>query len=48
LKKDREEHRESFVPNHGDVFATALPLSDIDSKGRGRNERPPLTFIKKG
>jgi hypothetical protein len=47
LKKGRDKHRDSFIPNHGDVYATALYLSDIDPKGRGRNQRPPLTFIKK-
>ncbi len=46
LKKGREKHRDSFIPNHGDVYATALHLSDIDLKGRGRNERPALDFIK--
>ena len=47
LKKGREKHRDSFVPNHGDVYATALHLCDINPKGRGRNERPAMTFIKK-
>jgi len=47
LKPDHEKHPQSFVPNHGDVYATALYLSGIDPKGRGRNERPPLQFIKK-
>ena len=47
LKPGREKHRDSFIPNHGDVYATALHLSDINPKGRGRNQRPPLTFIKK-
>jgi len=47
LKPDHEKHPQSFVPSHGDVYATALYLSGIDPKGRGRNERPPLQFIKK-
>jgi len=47
LRQDREKSRESFVPNHGDAYATALHLSDITPKGHGRNERPPMTFIKK-
>ena len=36
----------SFVPGHGDVYATALDLSDINPNGIGRNKRPPLAFIK--
>ena len=47
LLPDREKHPESFIPNHGDVYATALHLSDIDPKGRGRNTRPPMKFIKR-
>jgi len=35
------------IPNHGDVYATALYLSDIDPKGKGRNDRAPLTYIKR-
>jgi hypothetical protein len=35
------------VPNHGDIYATALHLSDIDPKGKGRNDRAPLTYIKR-
>jgi hypothetical protein len=38
---------QGVVPNHGDVYATALHLSDIDPKGKGRNERGPLTYIKR-
>jgi hypothetical protein len=38
---------QSSIPNHGDVYATALYLADLDPKGRGRNDRPPLTCIKK-
>lgn len=45
LLPGREKHPESFIPNHGDVYATALHLSGIDPKGRGRNARPPLKFI---
>ena len=37
----------SFVPGHGDVYATALHLADIDPTGRGRNRRQPLRFIKR-
>ncbi|MCA1597235.1 MAG: hypothetical protein LC772_12550, partial [Chloroflexi bacterium] len=34
------------VPDHGDVYATALYLSDINPTGHGRNERPPMKYIK--
>jgi hypothetical protein len=47
LKSGADKHDKSFVPNHGDAYATALLLSDIDPKGRGKNQRPPMTFIKK-
>jgi len=47
LLPGRKQSEKSHIPNHGDVYATALYLSDIDPKGRGRNERPPLTYIKK-
>ena len=36
----------SSVPDHGDVYATALHLSDINPQGRGRTERGPLRYIK--
>ena len=48
LKKGREPHPKGFVPNHGDVYATALALSGLDPKGRGRNERPPMRFVQRG
>lgn len=44
----RTKSDKSFVPNHGDVYATALDLAGIAKKDqKGRNERPPLAFIKK-
>ncbi|MBX6314503.1 MAG: DUF1501 domain-containing protein [Isosphaeraceae bacterium] len=42
-----QKHPKSFLPNHGDVYATALLLAGVDPKGKGRNDRPPLEFIKK-
>ncbi len=48
LKPGARKDPKSWIPNHGDVYATALYLSDIDPKGRGRNDRGPLKFIKKG
>lgn len=47
LRPDQKKHEKSFVPNHGDVYATALHLAGINPRGRGRNERPPLEFIRK-
>jgi hypothetical protein len=47
LLPGHQKNDQSRVPNHGDVYATALHLCDIDPKGRGRNDRPPLTFVKK-
>ena len=47
LRPDHKKDPKSSIPNHGDVYATALYLAGIDSKGKGRNERGPLTFIKK-
>ena len=47
VKPNATKNPLSLVPNHGDVYATALYLADIDPKGRGRNNRPPLRYIKK-
>ena len=46
LKKGKKPDPSSSIPDHGDAYATALYLSDINPKGRGRNERGPLTYIK--
>ncbi len=48
LMKDRSKHEKSFIPNHGDVYATALRLNGVNPKGHGRNSRPPLEFIGRG
>ncbi len=45
LGKEQRAHPESFIPNHGDIYATALALSGINPKGRGRNQRPALSFV---
>lgn len=45
---DRKKNENSFIPDHGSVYATALYLTGINPEGRGRNERPPLRFIKQG
>ena len=46
LKPGYDTSPKSFIPGHGDVYATALQLSDINPEGVGRNKRPPLRFIK--
>jgi hypothetical protein len=43
----REKNPHSWIPNHGDVYATALYLAGIDPKGRGRNDRGPLPFVRR-
>ena len=38
----------AMIPNHGDVYATALDLCGIAKKDqKGRNDRAPLPYIKK-
>ena len=46
LRPDAHKNPESLIPDHGDVYATALHLADVNSHGRGRNERGPLLYIK--
>ena len=45
LHPDQNRHPDSFIPNHGDVYSTALLLSGINPNKRGRNERSALPFI---
>jgi hypothetical protein len=45
LLPNKKKHPKSSVPNHGSVYATALHLSGIDPKDKGRNERAPLGYI---
>ncbi|MCA9126061.1 MAG: DUF1501 domain-containing protein [Planctomycetales bacterium] len=47
LNPEQAKSPHSFIPNHGDVYATALELSGVSPAGRGRNERPALPFIKR-
>ena len=47
LKKDRKKDPKSIIPGHGEIYATALHLSGINPKGRGRNDRDPLNFVKR-
>ncbi|HET6382270.1 MAG TPA: hypothetical protein VFJ58_02675, partial [Armatimonadota bacterium] len=43
--KGRTPNPQAWVPDHGDVYATALYLSGINPAGHGRNERPPMKYI---
>jgi hypothetical protein len=43
----RTPSEQGSIPNHGDVYSTALYLADVDPKGRGLNDRPPMKYIKK-
>ena len=45
LLPNKKKHPKSSVPNHGSVYATALHLSGIEPKDKGRNERAPLGYI---
>ncbi|NUL82173.1 MAG: hypothetical protein HUU60_05535 [Armatimonadetes bacterium] len=45
LKEGAKANPRSFVPNHGHAYSTALSLSGIDPKGKGRNRAPALGFI---
>lgn len=45
LLPERQKNEKSFIPNHGDIYSTALALSGINPAGKGRNERPPLKFV---
>ena len=42
LLPDRQKNPESFIPNHGDVYSTALYLNGIDPKCHSSNNRPSL------
>jgi hypothetical protein len=46
--KGRTPSEKGAIPNHGDVYATALYLAGIPKREQtGRNDRQPLTYIKK-
>jgi hypothetical protein len=38
---------DGVVPDAGHIYSTALHLAGVDPTGKGRNDRPPLTFIQK-
>jgi hypothetical protein len=48
----RTKNPSSFISDSGHVYSTALYLSGLDpvalrAAGKGRNDRPPMSFIKK-
>jgi hypothetical protein len=52
LLPGRTKSPDSFISDCGHVYSTALYLTGLDpaalrAAGKGRNERPPMTFIKK-
>jgi hypothetical protein len=47
LRPGCEKSSQSFIPGHGDIYATALYLSGINPEGIGHNRRPPLRFIRR-
>ncbi len=47
LLPGRKPSTSAWLPDHGDVYATALYLAGINPKGKGKNQRPPMTYIKR-
>lgn len=52
LRAGQQPSAQGFVSGAGHVYATALHLSGLDpaqlrSQGKGRNQSPPMTFIKR-
>lgn len=47
LRPGAQKSPQSFIPNHGDVYATALQLSGISPTDKGRNTRPAMQFIQR-
>ncbi len=45
LRPGAEKDPKSSIPDHGDIYATALYLAGINPKGKGRNERGPLKYV---
>jgi len=42
------QNQTGFVADPGHIYSTALLLGGVDPANKGRNTRPPLTFVKKG
>ncbi len=36
-----------FIPDAGHLYATALHVAGVDPAGRGRNDKQPLSFVKR-
>jgi len=47
LKSGASPSAGSFISDAGHVYATALDVSGISPAGKGKNQRPSMTFIKK-
>ena len=47
LLEGEEKHPDSHTPDHGSIYATALALTGLAPKGRGRNERSALPYVKR-
>jgi hypothetical protein len=47
LKSGFTKSATSYVSDAGHVYATALQLTGLDPTGKGKNTRPPMSFIKK-
>jgi len=41
------QERTGMLPNAGHIYSTALELAGVNPDGKGRNESPPLGFIKR-
>ena len=49
LRSGYDEASPEFItPNHGHIYATALKLAGVDSRGAGKNDSPHLPFILRG
>jgi hypothetical protein len=47
LRPGQTKSPSSFLSDPGHVYATALALAGVDPAGKGRNTRPPMTFVKR-
>lgn len=47
LRSGQTKSAQSFVPDAGYIYSTALRLAGVDPAGKGLNTRPPLTFIER-
>lgn len=47
LKSGMTKAATSYVSDAGHVYATALELTGLNPVGKGKNTRPPMSFIKK-